>query len=503
MVKKKYRVFLLALPLLLASCCSKLPQDALVVGRPTGVTLQGLGVELDPHFLSQNVAVDSGAKAADWDDVILKRLKRLRFQKLRVMVLPYWYEPQNDDGDPHHARPEGFTFGSAEMDNLYRLLDYAEREQLPVTLTFWGASSGTFLLRETIPNSWMCGPDQLDEWAENVSVCLRHLLDVKGYTCIREVTPVNEPDWSCQCPGSSAEEQYVAMCKVLDERLRKDGLRQRVGLNLSDNSDGGSGQHGFLQYCVDHLGGMADIFNSHTYIFGYDTPNDSILSWERHNVALAARCGKQHFVGEFGSNQTVGATVQRDIDRYERGLLMSRIAVNLMNAGAVGASYWSLLDQYYSQGEARSRYNMQKLGLWRYLKDHYASDSIYPALREDYQVRPQYYAMGLLCQAFVRGGKVYPLETGDPMVCATAVRLPKAEGGKWRYVIVNPTSEPRHFTIVNRKACSRRQYAQLRYLRGDLPAGDELPQASGTFKARGRKIVVDAPPESLTLVSEQ
>lgn len=502
-MKNKNRCLLLALPLLLASCFSKLPQDALVVGRPTGVALQGLGVEFDPHFLSQNVAVGNGTKAEDWDNVILKRLKRLRFQKLRVMVLPYWYEPQNDDADPRHARAEGFTFDSPEMDNLYRLLDYAEREHLPVTLTFWGAGSGTFLLKEKIPNSWMCGPDQFDEWAENVSVCLRHLLDVKKYTCIQEVTPVNEPDWSCQCSGWSAKEQYVAMCKVLDERLRNDGLRTRVRLNLSDDSDGGSGRHGFLEYCVDHLDSVADMFNSHTYIFGYDTPNDSILSWERHNVALAARCGKQHFVGEFGSNQTEGATRQRDIDRYERGLLMSRIVVNLLNAGAVGASYWSLLDQYYGQGEARARSNMQQLGLWRYLKEDYASDSIYPELKEDYQVRPQYYAMGLLCQAFVRGGRVYPFATGDPMVCATAVQLPKAEGGKWRYVVVNPTSEQRHFTIVNTKSRRARQYSQFRYLRAELPAGDNLPEPSATLKARGRRITVDVPPQSLTLLSEE
>lgn len=37
------------------------------VGRSTGVTLAGLGVELDPHFLSQNVTRHDGAKASDWE----------------------------------------------------------------------------------------------------------------------------------------------------------------------------------------------------------------------------------------------------------------------------------------------------------------------------------------------------------------------------------------------------------------------------------------------------
>ena len=45
---------------------------------------------------------------------------------------------------------------------------------------------------------------------------------------------------------------------------------------------------------------------------------------------------------------------------------MTRIAINLLNAGASGVSYWSLIDQYY--GKDADYGAMQQLGLWKYVK---------------------------------------------------------------------------------------------------------------------------------------
>ena len=204
-------------------------------------------------------------------------------------------------------------------------------------------------------------------------------------------------------------------------------------------------------------------------------------------------------MGEFGSNQTVGATIQRDIDRYERGLLMARIVVNLLNAGASGASYWSLLDQYYSRGEALAHRNMQRLGLWRYLRQEYAQDSIFAFLTEDYQVRPQYYAIGMISRHVRPGCEVFPLETGSEWVAATALR---SEAGKWCYLIVNPTAEAIDIELQN-PHCPHRQRLQVwRYQEATLPMGDSLPRPAGrTLQCRG-KIRLTAEPYSFVIAGQ-
>ena len=465
----------------------------LTVALETGVPIQGLGVELDPHFLSQNVTANNGTRAEDWERIVLRRLEMLHFQKLRVMILPEWYEPENDNGNPDITNWNNLTFSSPEMNSLYKVLDFAERKKIAVTLTFWGARPKTFLFTKNA-EGWLFGPDQYEEWAENLSACLKHLLKDKKYTCIHEVTPVNEPDWSFFKDNNDIAEQYILMCRVLDKRLRKDRLRKLIKLNLSDNSDGGCGTHDFLEKCTAELGNIADIFNSHTYIFSYDTHNSQIREWEAKNVELAAAAGKKHFIGEFGSNQTVGATRQRDIDSYERGVLMARIVINLLNAGAAGASYWSLLDQYYSKEEALEHRNMQQLGLWRYLKKEYANDSIYTFLKEDYQVRPQYYAFGLLGNAIEKGNHIYPLETGNEFIAATAIRKSK---GRWAYLIANETNETTRIFIRNLWQQRKPTFDVYQYTASALPDDDSMLRPAGETRLIKGIIKVDVPPHSV------
>ena len=94
----------------------------LSVGKKTGVKLRAIGAELDPHFLSQNVTRNDGAKAEDWDRIVVKRVKEMGLQSLRVMVMPQWYEPKNDNPDASKIDWHNFTFNSVEMQSLYKVL---------------------------------------------------------------------------------------------------------------------------------------------------------------------------------------------------------------------------------------------------------------------------------------------------------------------------------------------------------------------------------------------
>ncbi len=492
-------VFAIALLTTICFTESVCAQETWTLDAPTKYALAGMGVELDPHFLTQNVAANNGTRAEDRENIIMRRLRMLDVQRLRVMVLPNWYEPENDNADPMVMNADGFKLRSPEMEELCMVLDDAEQRHLDVTVVFWGVAPNSFM-RPNSGSGWMIGPTEMEEWAENLSVCLNYLIRERKYTCIREVTPVNEPDWSMDMGPVERLEQYEKMCRVLDERLRRDGLRQYVKLNLSDNSDGGSGTHVFLEGTVQRLSDVADLLNSHTYIFGYETPNSRMTTWQQENVAIAERIGKPHLIGEYGSNQTVGSTVQKDIDLYERGILMSRIAINLMNAGACGLSYWSLLDQYYWVGEAQSRSNMQRLGLWRYLKAEYEGQEIFHSLTEDYQPRPQYYAFGLLANNIRRGDRVYPIQTGHEFIAATALC---SEKGRWTYIVANATDESRPIRIQNDKLKGKKKFRQSVYIQSSLPQGDSLIVPTAHVKAKNSAVETVLPPQSVMVLSNR
>ena len=460
---------LLLLPLLASAIVSRASSTDIVVGSPSPIKILSLGAELDPHFFSQNVTRADGVKASDWDSVIVRRIQSLKLKSLRMMVLPQWFEPVNDNDNPFTTDTSRLTFNSPEMQSLYKQLDMAQKLGIHVNLTLWGAHISHFLSGHNRGN-WVVAPYDYQEWAENFSILIRHLLLTKHYTCIREITPVNEPDWSFIIDGKRAPvSEYIEMCRILDQRFRADNIRHLVRFSLSDNSDGGSGTHEFLAACTRHLGQEADIFNSHTYLFGYETPDSVIFKWEKANVSLAQSVGKLHFIGEFGSNQCLGATRQADINRFERGILMARIIINCLNAGAAGLSYWSLIDQYYGKDEGYDA--MQQLGLWKSVRKMYQGDSLYQHLITDYEVRPQYHAYALLTTHINEGAEVYPLTTDNDFCAATAIKNPD---GHWVYAFANGSETDMDIRIKNPYAVQKNRFKVYSYTRHSLPANDAL-----------------------------
>lgn len=471
------------------------------VGTHTGTTLEAMGAELDPHFFSQNLTRNDGAAEADWQHVV-SRVKAMGLEKLRIMVLPQWFEPENDNNDPHQTNWDRFTFNSPEMQSLYKVLDLAQDQKMNVCIVVWGCPVSVSLLDQKYAHVktsfmadlqktgvWITGPTDYDEWAENFSVLIKYLIKEKKYTCVNEITPMNEPDGG---PLLTASE-YVKMARVLDARFKKEGVRSKVRFNLSDNTDT---RTFYLEACAKNLAREADVFNSHTYIFGYDTPNDTILKWQKNNVAIAASAGKKHLVGEFGSNQCVGASRQKDIDRYERGVLMTRLVLNFFNAGASGVSYWSLIDQYY--GRDADYEQMQQLGLWKYVKEAYKSDSTYEQIRQDYEVRPQYYAYSLLTRFLKSGAKMYPLNLGNSFAAGTAF---KGVDGKWVYVFANGSNESRKLSVIN--PGTQGKFSIYRYEEDNLPTGDQLIRSDETSAASAGKLYVNIKPNSVVLCRQQ
>ena len=63
---------------------------------------------------------------------------------------------------------------------------------------------------------------------------------------------------------------------------------------------------------------------------------------------------------------------------------------------------------------------MQQLGLWKYLKSAYTEDpDVYSKIKEDHEVRPQYYAYSLLTRFVRQGDEVYPLDLGDELIAGS------------------------------------------------------------------------------------
>lgn len=478
------------------------------VGEMAGVNIYGTSVEFDPHFFAQNVSRGVFAEA-DWE-IVERRVKEMGIDRFRVMLKPSWLEPFNDDADSSSINWDALTTDSAEMQSLYKVLDLAQENGIDVNLTLWGvennvvlvdtemtaavnAQGGHFLAKGNVSDNWMIGTLYPEEFAENFSAYVQ-LLRQKGYTCVTEVTPINEPNWSYQIDNKVTFESYKTLCMALDARFKADGIRDTILFNLSDNTDVGIA---WLESTMSELDEITDIYNSHTYIFGYETPNSAILAWEEENKNITRNTGKPHVVGEFGSNQCTGSTRQRDIDLYERGVLMVRQMLNFYNAGAAGTSYWVLFDQHYTYNASYSE--MMMLGLWKGSRELYYTDTeYYASVKEDYEVRPQYYAFSLMSKYVPKGAEVYPIALNNDFAVGTAFR---GEDGKWVYVFANGNSEGVKLALQNGEISG--EYEMYVYRQDALPEGDALITSSGTLTTENLVLTLELAPQTVVLLREK
>lgn len=489
----KVRRILTALAVLAGVCPGAFAQQVVrVAPQTTGTRLMGMGVELDPHFFSQNLTRADGAEEADWYRYVVPRVHSMKVQRLRVMLQPHWWEPY-----------EGvFTYDSPEMRSVCKVLDLAQECAADVVLVQWGCPVsaqcvdpafgyiGPHWLYHPDGKAWVTRAGDEQAFARNFVDVVRYLVEEKGYDCIKEITPFNEPD------GMVCEiEHYVPQARALYAELCRQRLDGRIKLNLSDNTDT---RTWFLKACTEQLSHEAGLFNSHTYIFGYETPNRQALAWEKENVRLARRAGKQHYVGEFGSNLCQGASRQEDINWYKRGVLMVRNCLNFLNAGAAGASYWSLLDQYY--GRDQSYGEMQQLGLWRYKESAYQAEDLDPAIQGDYACRPQYYAYSLLTRFVRKGDWVYPIDTKDEFVAASAIL---GQGGRWTYIVANNSEKTWSAMLENVHPRGMQPCACYRYQQSSLPVDGSQLEALSIQESSDGKWVLEVPAQSILVLNQQ
>ena len=393
-----------------------------VSSTPNPQRMNGLGVEWDPHTLMPyNTRWYGDSLEEDWA-LIRRRTQELGIQKVRMMILPGWYEPENDNDNPDITNESGFAFDSVEFASVLRQLELLEELDIHVNLTIWGADlAQTGWLAFPDCGDWLSAPNNPDEYAENISVLLNYLLVEKQFTCIKEITLHNEPDWAFKDNTGKVDFDYYALvCQKVHQRLQRNGLRDKIHMILSDDTS----RYTWLEATVKELNRIGDGYNSHNYLFNENTSYEEAFAWaERCNRLVREQgSGKPYTHNEFGGNHMIDAYHQTDINSYERGVYYSLLTEAFLNAGSAGMLHWEYFDQYYNDGPRAS--SLMSLGLFQF-KDR------------GWAVRPFYHAWGLIMRHTRRDSEVYPMTFATGEVSGTAL---KSTDQAWTYLITNASS---------------------------------------------------------------
>lgn len=486
-MKNRLITAFLLLVLLFVPACSdngkESPSEELVIpdgyervdiGQANRFTLEGLGTQFDAHFWSPD---NAGLTEEDWR-IWMERLDAMGLDCVRIKILPDWYEISNDNEDPEILDLEGCDWDNVYMTALYRMLDACQTNGINVDLSFYGVRGGlsTNWLGCTSSN-WISAPNDIDEFAESVYAGLYYLLEIKGYTCINEFSTYPEPT-GCYLYDNDefSYEGYVEMCKAVDAKLRREGLRERLiysGAAEIRNTD-------YMKRCVENLNGVFDRYTGSWYQYRNESKNGDMAKDAARFVAMAAAVDKTYGVSEFGSNYFVSAAQQSDSDTFERALYIARFTTVTLAQGFTNLKYWVLGDVFYDG-------TLMELGLWKYKTENWAP-------------RPQFFTYSLLTRYTAPGAKIYPLslENGD-YVNAVAFEIPD---GSWTYVIVNASDETRKLTLVNEREGAPAALRKYEVTEEALPAQAVMVESTRTYTAIDRALSLEVKPQSFLLLTD-
>lgn len=453
--------------------------DLTVSETPNRFPTVGLGCEWDPKLL---LPVNKERGVTDEDlQLIKQRMREMGLQTVRMMVMPEWFEPTNDNDDPHSADFANFRWDSEEGKCTLAYLQVCQELGVDVMLTWWGAAAGDWL---SYPDcgDWLSAPNDLDEMAENVVTVLRYIKEQMGYDCVKGVILQNEPSYSFKVSGGVVDfDRYVQYYKTVDAYMTEAGLDSIMLIGADDAQSLG-------WYCraYDELKDVCDAFDSHTYSWSYDMPylDDMIEEFVKGRTDYST--DKPFIFGEFGDGSAQGAYAAASTETYGRGLFVASMAVNSLGAGAAGLSYWPLHDvYYYYNATGGDNYGLMSMGLIGYKTDG------------EWSYRPTYYAWGLLCNAIPKGSTVYPVTGEDGnLIDAVCVKSPE---GEWTLIAVNRSAAEQTVNIsTGMFDCEMDSYL---FCEGKLPTDGSQIASDGKVSPTGGTYSITLPAYSFKVLS--
>jgi len=344
------------------------------------------------------------------------RVRWMRLPSVRVMMLLRWCL----------KAPDTYDWDNSQMNALYRLLDVCQEVGATVFLADWGCEA----VWNDVPIVPPINTTEDPRYAEGIATYVDYLVNNRGYTCIRYLTMVNEPNWTV---GDYA--RWKTGFQQLATLLNQRGLDQKVKLAAPDSSHGGEQ---WLYDSVDDLQGSIGAYDVHCYA------EESVLRaglltnyfaqmWNYAAAEDPQAAGKPFVVGEAGLYYG-GFTAEGNdsIDEYFYGLHVTDYAVQAANAGSDSVMAWWLDDQSI---EGFS------WGMW----DNAAAG---------YALRPWFYPWSLLSRYIPAGSQILNTTSG-PDVRVLAALTPK---GDWAFCVVNRGETPA--TVVFNPQSNRRVYAE-------------------------------------------
>jgi len=428
----------------------------------------GPGVEENMWFFSPanyNFGVD-GADTLKCMD----RLRKIEPKCARMFVGVNLFEPKDGVYD-------WTTYG---MESMYHHLDLFQEMGTHVTIVGF---------QWAFPR-WLCpyatsywNPDN-DELAEALVEFVYHLRETKGYTCVKAITPVNEPDWGL----TGGHTNYADLLGKIATKLSSKGIRNDVDLNGPDCC---APNDSYFRTSTQNDDTNTEIWSDHYYQSDYSVIDDDTserVGWIETDDEDSDI--EPLYIGEFNALNMVD-----DTTTWNFAFWSAYMAVVSMHNGASGMAYWIGHDYCNGPSHTWPSGGAGSHGLWMFKQPSGSSYS-------DWQMRPVYYAYGNnICRFIEAGSNVIDYtESGVRRSYIDGV-ITKSDSGDYTLVFTNRYSRTITLKVRDLNSVSSLDVYQL--TSGNCPTDDRaLFSKTDTVNVSSGDFDYDLPSNSVTTFTE-
>jgi hypothetical protein len=353
----------------------------------------GFGVQWDPY--------DYPPMNGDWTTT-LSRLSYMQPSFFRIMSSATDYCLGFDaTGAPIYVWQQGDAVAQQHLWQVFRMLDYAQANNIDVILGEWAWPSGL----ATPGANPISGPDD-PRWVRIVADYVNYLVNTKGYTVIKYYNLMNEPNGNWMWPNTSLPANAFSLWSTGIENLRADlNSLQLMSVSIigPDNACFGSlqtdgGNWIWLNQAAQSLAGDIGVWDSHWYAWAADLQSDVIEQTLSTQAAMLSAtdpnaAGKPRILGEAGMLDGKTTSDQNpNVQTFIYGVWMADLGTQVARGGWTGASAWDLDDAMHSSGNS--------LKLWGFWNTYSAPGD--PAQG----IRPWFYTWSLMARLFPRGATI-------------------------------------------------------------------------------------------------